>query len=941
MFKRITFLVLAVLFATSPAVAAKKALFDNAHAEQAGQADWVIDDNQPVPSPAQSGIGPATLQTYWTGGISAYGVALVKRGYTVATNTAAFTYGNTGNTYDLANYDVLIIPEPNSVFTAAEITAIRSFVQNGGGLVAISDHSGSDRNSDGQDSPMIFNALDPTWTLFGAHFGVSGDANNNIVQTSTNVNASASDSVTHGPMGTVAGLAFHNGTTLTFHSAANSTVRGEVWMTGLAQTSTTGVMAASARYGSGRVVMICDSSPLDDGSGTSGNTLYNGWGEAGATDSTLFVNGAMWATRGTVTGDATPPVVAITSPVGGETWKASSSHAITWTATDNVGVTAVDLAYSTDGGATYPNTIATSLANSGTYTWTVPNVTGTTVRVRVTARDAAANSASAASATNFTIDKWILTASAGANGTISPTGAVQVAQAGSQAFTIAANTGYHVASVLVDAVSVGAVTTYTFSNVTANHTIAATFAVNATYTLTASAGANGTISPAGAVVVSSGGSQAFTIAASTGYHVADVLVDAVSVGAVATYTFSNVTANHTIAASFAVNTTTYTITASAGANGTISPTGAVVVTAGNSQAFTITAGSGYHVASVLVDGASVGAVTTYTFTNVQTAHTIAASFSNATNTPYSMASGNYLESFGDIANWANNFASGVGASCWAAVAVQGSGTIPDGIHTTTSTATFTTGSTGGVQKGVSPNPTGTIVLLSTGTTDNSTADAIDLFLDFTGRIAGTLGYGWATVFNSTGDRKGSLRVYTSVDGATFTELTGAASLNFTNNVTGSGTISSVALPATFNNAATARLRFYYCNGTGGTTGSRPKVAIDNVAVTSTASGASAQPAVEEPAPFVDLLLALAPSQPNPSNGVTTLGFTLPRAGHAQLQIVDLGGRQVWDSEGEFSAGSHAVRWDGRTASGAQVPAGVYFVRLVTADGSRGGRLVKL
>ena len=51
----------------------------------------------------------------------------------------------------------------------------------------------------------------------------------------------------------------------------------------------------------------------------------------------------------------TAPVVAVTSPDGGETWKAGSTHAITWSATDAVGVTSVDLAYSTDGGASFPN----------------------------------------------------------------------------------------------------------------------------------------------------------------------------------------------------------------------------------------------------------------------------------------------------------------------------------------------------------------------------------------------------------------------------------------------------------------------------------------------------------------------------------------------------------------------------------------------------------
>src|SRR5207342_340945 len=158
------------------------------------------------------------------------------------------------------------------------------------------------------------------------------------------------------------------------------------------------------------------------------------------------------------------------------------------------------------------------------------------------------------------------------------------------------------------------------TNVTAAHTISVTFTNQ--YTITASAGANGTITPSGAVSVTIHANQLFTITPNTGYHVLDVLVDGASVGAVTTYTFSNVTAAHTIAASFAIDTRT--ITASAGANGTIAPNGAVVVNYGSNQTFTITPSTGYHVNTVLVDGGSVGAVTTYTFTNVTANHTISA-----------------------------------------------------------------------------------------------------------------------------------------------------------------------------------------------------------------------------------------------------------------------------------------------------------------------------
>src|SRR5438876_903285 len=88
--------------------------------------------------------------------------------------------------------------------------------------------------------------------------------------------------------------------------------------------------------------------------------------------------------------------------------------------------------------------------------------------------------------------------------------------------------------------------------------ITATFAIN-TYTITATASASGAIAPSGTVSVSHGDSQSFAVTPGTGYHVADVTVDGVSQGAIAAYTFTNVTVDHTIAASFALNT--YTVTA--------------------------------------------------------------------------------------------------------------------------------------------------------------------------------------------------------------------------------------------------------------------------------------------------------------------------------------------------------------------------------------------
>ena len=228
-------------------------------------------------------------------------------------------------------------------------------------------------------------------------------------------------------------------------------------------------------------------------------------------------------------------------------------------------------------------------------------------------------------ATFVVVPTFTITASAGTGGTITPTGAVAVSQGANQTFAIAPLTGYVITAVTVDGVSAGAVATYTFTAVAANHTIAATFTAVPKFTITATAGTGGTITPSGAVSVTQGASQAFVITPATGNTILSVTVDGVSVAAVGTYTFINVIANHTIAVTFSTPTI-FTITASAGTGGTITPTGAVPVTRGNSQAFTIAASAGYAISAVAVDGVSVGAVGTYTFSNVVANHTIAATF---------------------------------------------------------------------------------------------------------------------------------------------------------------------------------------------------------------------------------------------------------------------------------------------------------------------------
>ena len=150
--------------------------------------------------------------------------------------------------------------------------------------------------------------------------------------------------------------------------------------------------------------------------------------------------------------------------------------------------------------------------------------------------------------------------------------------------------------------------------------ITAVFVLN-TYIITPTAGAGGNISPTTPQTVIHGSNITFTIAPDPNYHIADVGIDGVAVGALTSYTFENVTTTHTISAAFALDT--FVITPTAGLGGRITPSTPQTVTHSGTQAFTITPDTGYRVADVLVDGSSVGAVSAYTFTHVITHHTSA------------------------------------------------------------------------------------------------------------------------------------------------------------------------------------------------------------------------------------------------------------------------------------------------------------------------------
>ena len=120
----------------------------------------------------------------------------------------------------------------------------------------------------------------------------------------------------------------------------------------------------------------------------------------------------------------------------------------------------------------------------------------------------------------------------------------------------------------------------------------------------------------------------------------------------------------------------YTIKATAGAGGSISPSGNVSVREGRDQTFTITPDQGYAVSNVKIDGESVGVVTSYSFENVRKAHTIAVSFATI-KIFVDVPAGSYYE---DAVDWAveNGITKGIDDTHFS----------PDGICTRAQAVTF-------------------------------------------------------------------------------------------------------------------------------------------------------------------------------------------------------------------------------------------------------------
>jgi len=279
---------------------------------------------------------------------------------------------------------------------------------------------------------------------------------------------------------------------------------------------------------------------------------------------------------------------------------------------DGTGGTVINWGIATgySGGTTFTVYNVCDYSTAGTYTTKVIAERGSAPP----AEDRVSITVTSPSPTQFTI-----TASVGANGSISPSGTIVKNAGESQQFTATPSTNYVVDQWYLDGSSVQAGgTIYTLPNIHSDHTVYVTFRyVPPKYTITASAGANGSISPSSTIVKNAGENQQFIATPNTGYTVDTWHLDgsADQTGGT-TYTLNNIQSDYSVHVKFKSVPPEYTIISSAGANGSIDPSGEILKNAGESQQFTATPNTNYAVDQWYVDGSSVQTGGTSPYTSV-------------------------------------------------------------------------------------------------------------------------------------------------------------------------------------------------------------------------------------------------------------------------------------------------------------------------------------
>ncbi|OBP15871.1 hypothetical protein A5320_00010 [Rheinheimera sp. SA_1] len=214
-----------------------------------------------------------------------------------------------------------------------------------------------------------------------------------------------------------------------------------------------------------------------------------------------------------------------------------------------------------------------------------------------------------------------VTATAGSNGSISPTSRA-VLQGSTTSFTVTPNSGFSINSVTGCSGNLSG-NTYTTGAINSACTVSVTFVANPVYhTVTATAGSNGSISPASRSVVQ-GSTTSFTVTPNSGFRINSVTGCSGNLSG-NTYTTGAINSACTVSVTFVANPVNHTVAASAGSNGSISPASRSVVQ-GSTTSFTVTPNSGFRINSVTGCSGNLSG-NTYTTGAINSACTVSATF---------------------------------------------------------------------------------------------------------------------------------------------------------------------------------------------------------------------------------------------------------------------------------------------------------------------------
>ena len=223
--------------------------------------------------------------------------------------------------------------------------------------------------------------------------------------------------------------------------------------------------------------------------------------------------------------------------------------------------------------------------------------------------------------------KYVINAKTPLNGKIEPMGVTNAAPLSNITYNIIPDSGFIIKNLLVDGNSVGALNLYTFWEIEKDHTIEAFFEALPKYDILISSNTGGTINPNGEnnkLTFYAGDFPEFEISPDYGYKLEKLLVDNASISPRNFYIFRNISSDHSIQAEFK-EIPKYTITATAGIGGSLSPLGQIKIFEGNIINFKVINNEGYRIKDIIVDNESKGKLTSFPFIVFED-HTIHAEF---------------------------------------------------------------------------------------------------------------------------------------------------------------------------------------------------------------------------------------------------------------------------------------------------------------------------